>query len=328
MRALVVHSFQQAPRWVAFPRPMPAPGSDDVLVAVRAAPVTNLVRAIASGRHYSVASGAALPFVAGTEGVGELADGRRVFFFMASKPHGAIAEYTLVRRELCIPVPDLLGDVAAAALANPIMSAWAALTRRAKLQAGEGVLVNGATGAAGKVAVRIARHLGAARIVATGRDADTLERLRVSGDADAVVSLRQPKDALVPALARAMADNRVSVVLDYVYGPAAEAVLAAVSSLGSAAAPEGRTLRFVQIGSIGGGTISMPADPLRSANLSLMGSGLGSVAVPELLADIGAGLQVATRLQLNVDTVVVPMANAEAAWAKEGDRQRLVLSNP
>jgi NADPH:quinone reductase-like Zn-dependent oxidoreductase len=96
-------------------------------------------------------------------------------------PYGALAEKTLIRPGLSVPAPDELDDVTAAAIANPGMSAWATLVERASLKQGEVVLINGATGSAGRIAVQIAKHLGAGKVIATGRNAAELEQLKGIG---------------------------------------------------------------------------------------------------------------------------------------------------
>jgi NADPH:quinone reductase-like Zn-dependent oxidoreductase len=91
-----------------------------------------------------------------------------------------------VRAAHCVPVPDDLDDVAAAALANPGMSCWAAFAERAKLQRGETVLINGATGAAGRLAVQVAKYMGAGRVIAAGRSKAALESLKSIGADDII----------------------------------------------------------------------------------------------------------------------------------------------
>ena len=131
----------------------------------------------------------------GADGVGQLEDGTRVYFAFPRAPVGAMAERVAVRGDLTIPLPANLDDITAAALANPGMSSWAALTERCDFRPGESVLINGATGASGRLAVQIARHLGAGRIVATGRRAQMASALTALG-ADAFIPLEQPREDL------------------------------------------------------------------------------------------------------------------------------------
>ncbi len=274
-------------------------------------------------------SQADLPVVAGTDGVGRLPDGRRVFFFMPTRPWGSMAEFATVRREFCVSVPDGLDDISAAALANPVMSAWTALTRRAHLVKGETVLINGATGNAGKVAARIARHLGASRVIATGRHEPTLEQLRTSGVADATVSLMKPRDVLVADLQSTLKENHVSVVLDYVWGEPSEAIFEALlnNAEDMHISAEKGTKRFVQVGYMANHSIHLPAAALRALDIHVMGSGMGSVRTDQLLEDIQQALAIAGDLGLSVDTDVEPMSSGESAWLKDTNRKRLVLVN-
>jgi NADPH:quinone reductase-like Zn-dependent oxidoreductase len=229
MKAAVVRSFDKPPRFEEFAPPTAAAG--EVLVTMRAAALSQLVRAVASGRHYS--GDGQLPMIPGIDGVGVGPDGRRVYVAFPSGVHGTMAEQTAVPAAYTTPVPDGVGDAAAAAIANPGMSSWAALVERAHLLPGETVLVNGATGTSGRLAVQVAKHLGAKRVVATGRNRAVLDQLPTIG-ADAVVGLDQPPEDLTAAFHQHVADG-VDVVLDYLWGPPAEQLIAAFAGHGAAA---------------------------------------------------------------------------------------------
>jgi NADPH:quinone reductase-like Zn-dependent oxidoreductase len=308
MKAAVVHAFDQPPRYRDFDEPVPR--ADEVIVRVRAAALSQLVRSQAAGKHYS--SQGALPFVPGADGVGEIEGGARVYFAFPRAPVGSMAEKTAVKRAYCVPLPDGLDDVTAAAVANPGMSSWAALTERAGFVRGESVLINGATGVSGRLAIQIARHLGARRVVATGRTAASEEGLRALG-ADAFVPLDQPPARLTAALAQELAG--VDVVLDYLWGPSAECLLAAAAGHGEGEAA--RRLRFVQIGSLGGGAITLPAGALRSSGLELLGSGLGSVSHEGLLRAIGGLMQAVVPAKFAIQADAIPLTEVERAWAGE-----------
>src|SRR5271170_5696548 len=156
MNAAVVHSFDAPPRYTTFAEPVAADG--ERLVHVTAAGLHPIVKTLAKGTHYG--SSGELPFVAGIDGVGRLEDGARVYFGMARSPFGTFSERSLAA-SWCLPLPDEIDDVTAAGIANPAMSSWAALTARAKFVAGESVLILGATGVAGQVAIQVAKRLGA-----------------------------------------------------------------------------------------------------------------------------------------------------------------------
>jgi NADPH:quinone reductase-like Zn-dependent oxidoreductase len=168
--AIVVHA-RKAPLYGDFKEPVPADGEVQVTVSTTA--LSNAVKSRASGTHYS--SSEQLPFVVGIDGVGRLADGHRVYFALPRAPFGSMSERTVVPSSHCVSLPDDLDDVTAAAIANPGMSAWAALKERARLTTGEIVLVNGATGTAGRLAVQIAKFMGARKVVATGRNCGSSE---------------------------------------------------------------------------------------------------------------------------------------------------------
>jgi NADPH2:quinone reductase len=138
------------------------------VVRVRAASLKAVDRQMAGGSHY--ASPRELPAVCGIDGVGELDDGTRVFFGGPRRPFGAMAERTVAPRAFCFPVPSGIDDETAAALPNPGVSAWLSLTHRAKLAPGETVLILGATGVTGQLAVQIAKLLGAKRVIGAGRN--------------------------------------------------------------------------------------------------------------------------------------------------------------
>ena len=313
MKAAVVNGPGQVPVFADAPNPVPA--DDEVMVTMAAAAVSHLARGRSSGTHYSAAR--AFPLVAGVDGVGRLADGQRVYAVLPRAPHGTMAECTVVPKANCVPVPDGVDDVTAAALANPGMSSWAALSVRAKLRPGETVLVNGATGISGRLAVSIARHLGAGKVIATGRDAAALATL----GADSTVVLEGDASALEAAFA-AEARSGVDVVLDYLWGDSARALLVAAAKT----ARDGVPLRFVQIGSVTGGEIALPAAVLRSAAISLMGSGLGSVSLGEFIVAIADLLQAAASGGFQVTTRAMPLASVAEAWADVNSRHRIVLT--
>ena len=188
MKAAVVFDLAQGPVWADFDEPQA--GEQQTLVRVHAAAISHVVKSRASGKHYSFDG--TLPFVVGIDGTGTLPSGERVYFAFPASPWGSMAQYAPVASQNCFALPDGLDDVTAAAMANPGMSAWAALVKRAKFEAGETVLVNGATGSAGQLAVQIARYLGAKKVIATGRNASALAAL----NADATILLTGDDTAL------------------------------------------------------------------------------------------------------------------------------------
>lgn len=313
MKAAIVRAAGATPVYGDFAEPRPTEAL--VRVTVTAAALSPITRARAAGRHYSAS--AAFPFVPGIDGVGLADDGRRVYFALPEAPHGALAEQTLVPVDRCVDLPDDLDDVTAAAIANPGLSSWAALTERAKLRPGETVLINGATGAAGRLAVRIARHLGAGRVIATGRNVAALAEL----GADATVVLDGNAEALERRFMPVFAEG-VGVVVDYLWGTSAERLLIAAAKAGRDAVP----LRFVEVGSASGDTITLPGAVLRASAIELMGSGIGSIPVDRLMAATGALLRAAASAGLTAAARPVPLSDVERVWTGPDDGRRIVFT--
>ena len=318
MKAAIVTDFASAPQFGDFNTPLPQDG--EVLVRVRAAALSNLVKAQAAGKHYS--SVTSLPLVPGNDGVGLLPDGKRVYFVSPRTPFGSMAEQTVVSESNVIAVPDGLSDEAAAALGNPGMASWAALLGRAHFVLGESVLINGATGVAGQQAVQAARALGARRIIVTGREPAVVEQLRDLGATEHVVLGSSTEDIRV-RLAAAFNGEPVDVVLDYLWGSSALAILGALSGKGL---PGGEPrVRFVQIGSASGEEIAFPAHILRSSGLELLGSGLGSLSQVEILAALKQQFRWAATNALHIATRAVRLSEVAEAWRTTESGTRTVL---
>jgi NADPH:quinone reductase-like Zn-dependent oxidoreductase len=315
MNAAVVHSFDAPPRYTTFAEPVAAEG--ERLVHVSAAGLHPIVKSLARGTHYG--SSGELPFIAGVDGVGKLDDGTRIYFGIARSPFGTFSERSLAASWMCLPVPDGIDDVTAAGIANPAMSSWVALTERAKFVAGESVLILGATGVAGQLAIQVAKRLGARRVIASGRNPQALEKLKALG-ADAVISLDQDQAPLVSAFRSELAEGGVDVVLDYLWGLPAERVLEAISQKGlRKAAPR---IRFVQIGESAGKLISLAAATLRSSGLELLGSGFGSASLDQIRQALAEFFQIAAKQPFQLHTKAAPLRDVEALWndAEEGTR--------
>jgi NADPH:quinone reductase-like Zn-dependent oxidoreductase len=313
MKAAIVRAPGAAPIYGDFAEPQPTDAM--VRVTVTAAALSHVTRARAAGRHYSASS--AFPFVPGIDGVGLADDGRRVYFVMPEAPYGAMAEQTLVRADRCIDLPDGLDATMAAAIANPGMSSWAAMTERARLKPGETVLVNGATGASGRLAVKIARHLGAARVIATGRNAAVLAEV----GADQAIVLEGDAEALEQRFVAVMAEG-VDVVVDYLWGTSAERLLIAAAKAGR----DGMPLRFVEVGSLSGETIALPSAVLRASAIELMGSGVGSVPLDRMMKAARELLWQAVPVGLTIPVRQVPLWEVEQAWVAPDDGRRVVFT--
>jgi NADPH2:quinone reductase len=318
MYAAVVHTFDAPPRYTTFADPVAAEGEKPVTVS--AAGLHPIVKALANGTHYG--SSGELPFIAGVDGVGKLEDGTRVYFGIARSPFGTFSERSLAASWMCLPLPEAVDDVTAAGIANPAMSSWAALTARAKFVAGESVLILGATGVAGQLAVQIAKRLGARRVIAAGRNPQALEKLITLG-ADSVISLDQDQAPFVSALRTEIAEAGVDIVLDYLWGQPAELVLQAISQKGLRKAAA--RIRFIQIGNSAGKTISLPAATLRSSGLELLGSGFGSASLDQIRLALAEFFQVAAKEPFQFRTKAAPLRDVENLWNTAEEGPRLVL---
>jgi NADPH:quinone reductase-like Zn-dependent oxidoreductase len=331
MHAAVVTTFGAAPRYQEFPVPVPADG--EMLVGVLASGLHPRVRSQADGSHYT--STDELPLVPGIDGVGRGPDGLLRYFVLPDTTMGAMAEQTVIDIRRSLVLPGTIDPVAVAAAMNPAMSSWVALRQRVPFQPGQDVLVLGATGNAGQMAVQIAKLAGADNVIAAGRHADRLAALPALG-ATATVLLdgqagtrhnggtddTDDTDDTAGRLGQAAAD--VDVVLDYLWGePAAAAMIAVLTKRADRSKP----LTWIQIGSVAGRTAPVPSAALRAARFQIVGSGQGSVSAREYLAELPALAEEIAAGTLNVDARAMPLADVEQAWAAAADtRQRIVLT--
>jgi NADPH:quinone reductase-like Zn-dependent oxidoreductase len=317
MNAAVVTSFAEPPHYQRFE--VPVPSGDEVLADVLAVGLHPRVRSGAAGAHYT--SSGTLPMIPGVDGVGRLPDGRLVYFAADDDVLGTMADKALVdpRRSVELPAGTDVAEVAAAM--NPAMSSWVALRRRVPIEPGQSVLVLGATGNAGSMAVQVAKRLGAGRVVGAGRDGARLGALGALG-ADETVRLTDDTEATAGALGAAAAE--VDIVIDYLWGrPAEQAIMALLT----ARSDRSRELNWIQIGAIAGPTIELPSVALRSANFRLQGTGQGSVAPKDYLAELPSLVDEINAGTIAVRANAVRLADIEAAWLRDevpGERTVLV----
>ena len=320
MNAAVLHALDESPRFEQFPEPIAE--ENEVIVHVRAAALKPIDKQMASGSHY--AAFRELPVVCGMDGVGCLDDGTRVFFAIPRPPYGSMAERTIVSPSHCFPIPDNVDDDIAAATVNPGLSAWGALTWRAQLTAGETVLILGATGVTGKLAVQMAKLLGAGRVTAAGRNEQVLSTLHELG-ADSIIRLDKPGQNLTEAFAREAGDAGFDLIIDYLWGPPTEALLSAIARRDLN--PTLSRVRLVEVGESAGATISLAAGALRSSKLEILGAGSGNApaspeiwleAVRQLMSNVASG-------KLRIDTERVPLREVEDTWQRDQHGRRTVI---
>ena len=317
MNAAVVASFHEPPHYQRFEVPHPA--GEQLLVDVLAVGLHPRVRSGAAGVHYT--SVGSLPMIPGIDGVGRRQDGKLIYFVADDAVSGTMAEKALADVRRSIELPDDVDATVIAATLNPAMSAWVALRLRVPIDAGQSVLVLGATGNAGTMAIQVAKLLGAGRVVGAGRDPARLNALTTVG-ADEVVQLIP--DAGASAEALAIAGAEVDIVIDYLWGmPAQQAMMALLS----ARSDRSRVLNWIQVGAMAGPTIELPSVALRSANLRLQGNGQGAVSTEAYLAELPSLVD-----QIHAGTIAVkanpkPLADVERIWNcidRAGERTVLV----
>nr|WP_315596377.1 zinc-binding alcohol dehydrogenase family protein [uncultured Cupriavidus sp.] len=316
MRAVVLHNLGEAPRFTTFHDPEPRDG--EVLVRVGAAVLRPVDIAISRGEHPRMPL--QLPYICGHDGIGYLAGGQRVYFRASRSPFGAMAEY--VPAEWVVPVPDGVDTAQAAALVGPALTAWMPLAVRADLEPGETVLVLGASGVVGRLAVQAARLQGAGRVIAAGHRIDLLTPL----GADGLIDLGQAPSVLQHAFASCAADG-IDVVLDFVWGETLELLLSAlIETPGSPALSEYRGIRVVSVVDRAAGSVMIAPTALRDSRAVLMGCGPANhppaeglmLLVEEILACMRSG-------HLVLETEQVPMADVATAWRQTGEPERRIV---
>lgn len=319
MKAAVLHEIGGIPRYEDFPDPVA--GEDEVVVAVRAVAVENVDKAVAAGEHYSSEQFLAeLPMIPCFDGVGTLPDGTLVGFGMPRTPYGALAEKTVVAADAVVPVPDGVDPAVAVVMGSAITAM--SIRTAAGFTPGETVLVQGATGVAGRLAVKVARLLGAGRIVATGRDDDALREVLAIG-ADTVINTAVPDDDLAAAFTDARQDG-YDVVLDYLWGRPTEILLRTLVPE-SFAFP--RPTRIVQVGESAGATFTISADSLRTSGVEFYGAAKG--LDPATMGEMYGRIVDWTRAgQLTFDLERVPLRDIEAAWQRTDLRGRRLVVEP
>jgi NADPH:quinone reductase-like Zn-dependent oxidoreductase len=321
MSAAVIRAYAAPPEHLLWPMPRRGPGQ--ALVQVTAAPISPLDLLCATGKSYFGAP--PLPYIPGVQGVGvvieadALAPGQRVWFTSDAgmKPgDGSMAHYCVIEESAALALPGQIEDDLAAALGLSAIAAWMALTWRGHLQPGEQVLVLGASGAVGQVAVQAARLLGAGRVIAASRD--EAARIRaLSHGADAAVDLTGEDVDEISKRIAAACDGPLHLIIDPVWGIPAEAAIRVLAAEG----------RLVNIGAAAGPTVRFESAILRSRLHNILGYTNNALtheqkaqALTEILTHAAAG-------RCTVEREAVPLAHAAAAWERQATfaRRKLIL---
>lgn len=282
------------------------------LIKVKASAVKNLDKSRVSGKHY--ASYKEFPTVVGTDGVGELEDGTRVYGFGIT---GMLAEQAIIGDNYT-PIPHTLDYVTAAALPNAVLGSAMPLLIRAKLVAGQTVLFNGATGVTGQVAVQIAKHYGAKNIIVTGRNERLLEELKTYG-ATHIINLKDSDESVKSQLNHIHNQTPIDIVIDYLWGKPISLIIETLK--GDSMTHISHTTKIVTAGDMAGKEISLPSAILRSSAIEILGSGFGSLSPEELIVFNKVILPemflLASNNKLHIQTESHPIEDIEEVWNKQ-----------
>ncbi|MFI6316554.1 zinc-binding alcohol dehydrogenase family protein [Nonomuraea sp. NPDC050556] len=319
MKAAVLHEVGGIPRYEDFPDPVP--GEGEVVIEVLAVAVENVDKVIAAGTHYASEKFIGhLPVIPAFDGIGSLPDGTLVGFGHPRLPYGALAERTVVPEGSYAPIPDGIDPAVATVMGSAITGM--SVKTAAGFVPGETVLVQGATGVAGRLAVKVARLLGAGRIVATGRDDRQLEEVRAIG-ADTVINTAVSDEALARAFADAKGDG-YDVVVDYLWGRPTEILLRTLT-------PEsftfGKPTRVIQVGESAGAGLALAAESLRTSGVEIYGAakGLSPQTMGEAYGQVVAWAQSG---ELTFEVEKVPLSDIERAWQRTDLKGRRLVVVP
>lgn len=322
MKAAVMYQKGELPQYVDFAEPT-IKSDDEVLVSVKAIAIKHLDKAVASGKHYSSDAPKTEGRVVGGDGVCLLADGTRVYGMGVS---GMLAERATIHKSRIVKLPESLDDATAAALPNAVIGAAMGFKFKADIQPGDVVLINGATGFTGHVAVQIAKHYGAKKVIVTGRNQQALTDL-ISLGADEAIAITEDFESFKTQIAAIHTETPIDIVIDYLWGQTAEIILACLKGDGGFT----NQIRYVSIGAMSGDLIQLSAANLRSVDLQLSGSGLGAWTKQQVGLLFGEILpemfQLAADGKLKVKTIQVALANIADLWNLEvPGGQRLVVT--
>ncbi len=285
----------------------PAPGEGETLVEVLATPLNPIDIATGAGRFYG--GHPPVPYVPGCESVGRLDSGELVWAHgsgLGVMRNGGLAERLAAPEQALLPLPEGTDPVVAGALGIAGLAGWLPLVWRAPLRGGETVLVLGATGTVGLVAVQAARILGAGRIVAAGRSPEALAR---AVEAGAHATVRLDEGDLVRRLREACGEKGAEVVVDPLWGePVAAALEVAVQGA-----------RVVNIGQSAGPETTIRSADLRGKQLEILGNSNNAVPPDVLAREYRRLLEHAAAGDVRVDVEQVPLAGVADAWRRQAE---------
>jgi NADPH:quinone reductase-like Zn-dependent oxidoreductase len=310
MKAAVVNSFDHPPRYEDFPDPIATQG-DELVVDVVAAALHPRVRSQANGSHYT--STGELPLVPGIDAVVRDAKGKLYYALLDGTRLGTLAQRTIIEKDRSVALPNGADAVAMAAAINPVMSSWVALRHRIHFNRGSSVLILGATGSAGRMAIQVARRFGAKEVIGAGRNPARLQELATLG-ADRLLTLDQLGQA-----------GDVDVVIDYVWGePTAKGMVDLITHRRD----RGKELAWIQIGAMAGPGAEIISAALRSSRTQIVGSGIGSVDGRDFRKEIPKIAKAVAEGAFDVRTQAIPLSDVTTAWTQPADADKRLVFVP
>ncbi|MBY7142561.1 zinc-binding alcohol dehydrogenase family protein [Virgibacillus sp. NKC19-3] len=322
MKAAVLHKVGGVPCYEEFADPYP--NKDEILIHVRAATLENVDRMIAKGEHFASQQFlSALPSIIGLRGVGEQSDGKLVGFSGAKAPYGAMAEKVVVSKEFTVPIPDGVNAETAAALPSAALTSLFPLKWGVNMKPGATVLINGATGVAGKLAVQIAKLLGAGRVIGTGRNKKSLKRIKELG-ADTIIDLKQSEEDLSTSFKQEIEEG-IDIILDFLWGYPTEKLIKAL--VPQEINLNGQRTQLVQIGEKAGPDLTLPADALRTSGLEISG---GASGITQEAITVGTQLvwNWIKEDKLHMDMEIVPLQDIENVWKRADFQGKRIIVIP
>ena len=320
MKAAIIPQLGAVPQYGDFPEPVPEAG--ETLISVEATVLEHFDRLVARGDHYSSRTHfPACPAIVGNDGVGLTPEGQRVVFGKIRAPYGAFAEKAAAG--YVFPIPDGIDPGWAAAMLPAVLTSLLPLKYTAGLKKGASVWIHGATGVSGRIAVQVAKMLGAGHVTGTGRNAASLELLGTLG-ADEVINLQQPEDQLRAAFMRSQARNNFDIVLDFLWGAPAEQLIQTFipATVGFAE----KEIVYLQIGQMAGTHLSLPAAALRTSGLKIMG--MGSIAPEDFTREIDGLWTPIAQDRFYMEIEQWPLSAIAAAWQQTDLHGKRIVIRP
>ncbi len=319
MKAAVLKQLGGVPVYEDFEEPTLSGG--EIIMNLHAVALKNIDKFLASGKHY--ASYNKVPVVVGLDGVGTLEDGSKVY----AKGHtGTLAERASISEDEFVRLPERLDWDIAAAIPNAALGSYLPLKVKGQLKDGDTVLINGGTGVTGKLAIQLAKHYGAGRIIVTGHIKGREDKLKELG-ADELVSTQQEEEVFLKHLKQIERKSPIQIVIDYLWGRPTALILKGLFREGGKA-PEHPT-KIISAGSLSGDEITLSSNNLRSGKTEIIGAGLGSYTQEEfrkfnqeILPEL---FQLAAEGRLKFDLQKEKLEDIETVWTREAGGKRIIV---